>query len=396
MRTLDDLRQKQGLPLEVKVLLTRERIRQWVNEYGEDGVYVSFSGGKDSTVLLDLVRNVCGYTSVPAVFVDVPTQYPELKEFVKTYSDVEILKPKISFMEVCSKYGFPLISKEVSETVSYARKYLKKLADEGRNDKMNYAFGMADLLGIERRRGGSEDYNALLRGEISDEILKNAPVRLQILFGKLEHKDHGVPTGEYSSMYDRRRYQFFLDAPFEIGSDCCKAMKKAPIHKYARETGRMPMTAQMADESLLRRQQWVKFGCNGFDRKNPLSNPMSFWTEQDVLQYIAENNLPICSVYGKVIKDCGKGNCDGQLSWADYGLYEETGKPKYKCTGCKRTGCMLCGFGCHMEKSPNRFELLKKTHPKMYALLDTVKNSGVTMREAIEWTNAHSNLNIRL
>lgn len=133
-RTLDDLRVKQALPLEVKISLTRERIRQWVHEYGEDGVYVSFSGGKDSTVLLDIVRNVCGYTDIPAVFVDVPTQYPELRDFVKTYDNVEILKPKISFMEVCAKYGFPLISKEVSGAVSEARKYLKKCLTKHQND----------------------------------------------------------------------------------------------------------------------------------------------------------------------------------------------------------------------------------------------------------------------
>ena len=100
-RTLEDLRIKQSLPLNVKISLTRERIRQWVDEFGEDGVYVSFSGGKDSTVLLDIVRNVCDYKSIPAVFVDVPTQYPELRQFAKTIENVVIIKPKISFMDVC-------------------------------------------------------------------------------------------------------------------------------------------------------------------------------------------------------------------------------------------------------------------------------------------------------
>ena len=128
-RTADDLRQKQALPLPLKIALTKDRIRQWVHEFGEDGVYVSFSGGKDSTVLLDIVRNKCGYKDIPAVFVDVPTQYPELKEFVKTFDNVTIIKPKISFMQVCEKYGFPLISKEVSECVSGARKYLRKIVD---------------------------------------------------------------------------------------------------------------------------------------------------------------------------------------------------------------------------------------------------------------------------
>jgi len=125
--TLQELKQWQALPLSVKVLMTCTRIRGWVHEYGEDGVYVSFSGGKDSTVLLHLVREVCGFKNVPAVFVDVPTQYPELRDFAKTFDNVEILKPKISFMEVCEKYGFPIISKEISETVYQAKRYLKKV-----------------------------------------------------------------------------------------------------------------------------------------------------------------------------------------------------------------------------------------------------------------------------
>ena len=53
------------------------------------------------------------------------------------------------------------------------------------------------------------------------------------------------------------------------------------------------ITAQTAEESRLRQSQWLKNGCNGFEMKNPISNPMSFWTEQDILQYIKENNLNI-------------------------------------------------------------------------------------------------------
>ena len=71
-------------------------------------------------------------------------------------------------------------------------------------------------------------------------------------------------------------------------------------------------------------------------------------------------------------------------------------KWEYETTGAKRTGCMMCGFGCHLDGSPSRFERLKKTHPKMYAMLDIVKNNGITMREAIEWINEHCGTNIKL
>lgn len=231
------------------------------------------------------------------------------------------------------------------------------------------------------------------KGIIPSKYEFGTPVRLLKLYGKVPHKENGELTNEYSKMYDKRKYKFFLDAPFEISNECCNVMKKKPIHAYAKKTGRYPITAQMAEESRLRTQKWLKNGCNGFQMKSPISNPMSFWTENDVLQYIAENNLPICSVYGEVVEDFGD-EIDGQMDISDLG-WGETQK-KYRTTGCKRTGCMLCGFGCHLEKSPNRFEMLKETHPGMYGMLDRVKNNGVTMREAIEWVNEHGNMDIKL
>ena len=126
--TLQDLQELQALPLNLKVRLTQQRIREWINHFGVDGVYVSFSGGKDSTVLMDIARGM--YPNIKAMFVDVPTQYPELREFVKTWDNVDVVRPKINFVQVCEKYGFPLISKEVSECVAGARKYLTSILEE--------------------------------------------------------------------------------------------------------------------------------------------------------------------------------------------------------------------------------------------------------------------------
>ena len=127
--TMNDLYQMQSLPLSAKIRMTQNRINGWVEEFGEDGVYVSFSAGKDSTVLADIVRNVCGYKNIPLVFIDVPTQYPELKQFAKTFDNLVILKPKISFAQVCEQYGFPMFSKEISECVADSRKYIRILTD---------------------------------------------------------------------------------------------------------------------------------------------------------------------------------------------------------------------------------------------------------------------------
>jgi 3'-phosphoadenosine 5'-phosphosulfate sulfotransferase (PAPS reductase)/FAD synthetase len=132
-RTLDDLRQKQALPLNVKVRLTMERIRQWVNEYGEDGVYVSFSGGKDSTVLLHIVRSM--YPNVKAVFCDTGLEYPTVRQFVKKTDNVDILKPKMTFKEVIRKYGYPVIGKEVASAVDGGKKYIAKLKQYRQTDR---------------------------------------------------------------------------------------------------------------------------------------------------------------------------------------------------------------------------------------------------------------------
>ena len=112
MRTALDLAEKQALPLDLKIMLTQQRIREWVREYGVDGVVCSFSGGKDSTVLLHLVREL--YPDVRAVFSNTGLEYPEIQRFVMSFDNVDIVRPKMRFDEVISTYGYPLISKEVA------------------------------------------------------------------------------------------------------------------------------------------------------------------------------------------------------------------------------------------------------------------------------------------
>ena len=209
-----------------------------------------------------------------------------------------------------------------------------------------------------------------------------------------------APSKDYSA-FSCEKYKFLLDAPFEISNQCCNVMKKHPSHDYIKKTGKAIITAQMASESRLRTQAWLKHGCNGFDLKNPTSNPMAFWTEQDVLLYIKLNNLPICSVYGEVVKDYDETeNVDGQMDMseldASFGIFD-LGAPLLKTTGCKRTGCMFCGFGCHLEKeADSRFLRMKETHPKQYEwIMKPWEEGGLGFKDVIDWLNEHGNLNIR-
>ena len=100
--TMADLIQIQNLPLSIKISMTKRRIRDWVNHFGLDGVYISFSGGKDSTVLLTIAREM--YPDIKAVFVDTGLEYPEIRQFVQTLDNVDIVRPKMTFKQVCEKY----------------------------------------------------------------------------------------------------------------------------------------------------------------------------------------------------------------------------------------------------------------------------------------------------
>ena len=161
------------------------------------------------------------------------------------------------------------------------------------------------------------------------------------------------------------------------------------------------MTGEQASESKLRTNAWLKNGCNGFDMKEPKSTPMAFWTEQDVLLYIKLHNIEICSVYGEVVTDYEReGQLEGQMSLTDFtdecGLFD-LGNPPLTTTGCKRTGCMFCGYGCQLEREgEGRFELMRKTHPKVWDYIMRPKEQGgLNYKEVIDWINEHGNMNIR-
>ena len=166
------LQSMQVAPLSVKISLTKQRIREWVNHWGEDHVYVSFSGGKDSTVLLRLAREE--YPNMKAVFVDTGLEYPEIRKFVRTYDNVDWVRPKKTFKQVIEEYGYPMISKEVSECVSGARKYLTQLRDMGLLDdrqtdrQVTYRYFYDKLCGFGKYdksfTGGGDNKYRKLRG----------------------------------------------------------------------------------------------------------------------------------------------------------------------------------------------------------------------------------------
>lgn len=291
-------------------------------------VYVSFSGGKDSTVLADLVAKVCEMFNCKLVlwFSDTGLEYPEVREHVKKFADwlrenynieVELVidYPKdkngkrITFRDVIMTEGYPVISKEVA----------LKLRDARRNPN----------------------------GYSMQSFVEGSPKNIKYPKFKLV------------------KYKYLLDAPFEISHKCCDIMKKKPSKQFEKERGLIPIIGTMACESNVRRTEWLKNGCNAFNNSRPMSRPLSFWVEQDILEYIKRYQIPYPTVYGEIIEDENGG---------------------LKTTGCDRTGCMFCGFGCHLEKEPNRFQKLKHTHPKVWEYcMKPVKDGGLGMKEVLEF-----------
>lgn len=314
VHTVSDLRQMQSLPLNAKIRMTQRRIRTWY-EYWDGEVYVSFSGGKDSTVLLHIAREL--YPNIPAVFIDTGLEYPEVRAHALNTKNVTVLYPirydkkkrewvKTTFKEVLFTEGYPVVSKEIAKVVSEARKGLQP-GNEGK-----YMNSINKLNGTYKDRDGKK------------------------------------------SKYNCTKWKFLLDAPFDISYKCCNVMKKNPSHQYEKETGKKKIVGTLADESALRLNSWLYTGCNSFEGISPASKPLSFWREKDILEYLLRYEVDFAECYGEIIYD---------------------GKNYYN-TGVSRTGCMFCGFGVHLEKEPNRYQRMKEDYPKRHEFCFKSREEG--------------------
>lgn len=138
-----ELKQMQSLPLAGKINMTVTRIREWYEFWASKGesVYLSYSGGKDSSVLDHIIQEYLPYLDIPRVHVDTGLEYPELREFVKKKENVIILHPEKPFWQVVRDYGYPVISKEVSECVDNTRKHF---AGGGYDQHYRKLFGLGE------------------------------------------------------------------------------------------------------------------------------------------------------------------------------------------------------------------------------------------------------------
>ena len=288
--TLASLRE---MNLDSKIIQTKFLIRQAVTEFGLDKVYVSYSGGKDSTVLSHLAKSL--YPDILHIFANTTNEYPETLQHIKWEKEcngtnlISVLPKDVhgevwDFRKVVDRYGYPMFSKRVSNAI---RTYQHALSDTTRQHSLDY---------IDR---------------------------------------------------NFKKYSKYKELP--ISDKCCDRLKKDPLRRKARELGmRCAILGILASESYQREKDWLEYGCNVFhERKDNQSRPLSFWTDDDILEYIDRFHLRIPALYDM---------------------------------GYTRNGCMYCGFGVHLEPDGcNRYQRLKQTHPAQYNYF--IKNFGTLMTD---------------
>lgn len=272
------LRQRQSLCIEGKEIISTRRIIAF-NEEMDGQIYVSVSG-KDSLVALHLTRKV--FPGAVGVFVNTGLEFPEIVFFWRNYPNVITIKPSKSYRDIIREYGYPVISKKIS-------------------------------MGISRHRNTKSEEQKRLRLE-----------------GGINPTSHKKQHRTIS-----QKYHYLVDAPFKISERCCDFMKKIPLKKFNKEFGLFPITGEMASDSRDRQEQYLKNGCNSFDRDIPKSTPLAIWNEKDIWDYIRRFDLKYPAVYDM---------------------------------GYDRTGCTFCAFGIIQEsiKGENRFQTMHRTHYSMW------------------------------
>jgi 3'-phosphoadenosine 5'-phosphosulfate sulfotransferase (PAPS reductase)/FAD synthetase len=305
MLSINDLTARQRLPLHIKMKMSEAKIAEYYTAHAGK-IDIAFSGGLDSLVLAHLARQ--RYPDIPLVFSNTGQEYPEITDFVKAIPDIEIVRPVHSYKWVLEHHGYPVVSKAVS-------------------------------IAISRYRTAKDDVqrNLRLHGGINPSS------------GKLQRI--GVIP---------KKYHYLIDAPFKISDKCCDVLKKNPMKKYAKETGRSPMTGELAEDSNSRKMQYLEHGCNFYGATHK-STPLGFWTHQDILAYIKKFNVPYCEIYGDIIFD---EKIHG-----------------FRTTGEQHTGCFDCMFGANKESEENpdgnnRFTRMRCTHPDRHHICINVYGQG--------------------
>lgn len=327
-------------------------------------ISVSFSGGKDSQVLLDMTawmwkksEEEHGKKPLNVVFSNTSNEFAKMELFVKEYCDLMerkhdikirlyVVRGEKTYYEVVKDIGYPVVSKTTCRKVRDIRKWIKKekIKWEDISDKLDNGIESANLL---RKLGASNTVVLYLTGIRKDNTEGATQSRLP------------------------KKWRPLIIADFEVSEECCTILKKIPQKRIQNDIGSIAIIGEMAEESQNRRSKYKKTGCFVTSGKKIMVKPMGFWLEKNVLEYIKKYDLPTFFVYGKLV--------------------EENGELRF--TGEQRTGCKLCLFGIQFDTE--RLKRLKQIEPQTYKFaVKPVEEGGLGYRKVIEYINKKCGCNV--
>lgn len=310
-----ELKMLQALPLDIKRAKSKQRLREAIDYFGKEHLYLSVSGGLDSTAAHLLLQEVEEEDNIPSgaiprVNSNTGNEYDGVLKKAREISDVEV-KPLKPFYKVITEEGYPVGSKKVSRML----RDLQNPTEDNFNSRRLYLEGI---------------------------------------------KQDGTLTKSFKLP---QKWRKFIDSAVKCSEKCCFYLKKQPLQEYEKRTERTPIIAVLAEEGGTREHGYLDTGCNAFECSRPQSKPVGFWTHNDILMYLVLKEEAIPPEYGDIVFEDTK----EKVTKSDVEQAIKEGKIlKLTTTLEKRTGCVCCTYGVTQENGENRFQRLKKLDPKRY------------------------------
>lgn len=227
-----------------------QKICDTLEKYGMENFFLSFSGGKDSTILHYLLDMAVPNNTIPRVYADTGIEYNLIREFVFGLQEnderIVVIKPAVPIKQMLENEGYPFKSKQHSETVAHWQR--------------NHVKGRW----VKRYLGE----------ELSEK-----------------DKELGLRYGCPKIL----RYHFSDWDDLKISDKCCDRLKEDPIHKWQKENGK-----PYGILGLMREEQGRRDGaqCLAF-RNNKLKNfqPLVAVTKEWENWFIEQYDIKICDIY---------------------------------------------------------------------------------------------------
>lgn len=356
--TNKDLLEMQSRPFEKKIQVTTAKFLEFCQRT-DYNVSLSFSGGADSSVLLDMFAKFWSvqkeqhsnkpllviYANTSNEFASMPKHVQNFVKYIEDKYDItidlHIVRSKTNFFDVVRNEGYPVVSKKVARMIRDVRDYLKAVHISYYDIEFYLDQGLESAEKLRELRFPPTIVLRLTGYTRENRICKTWMIP--------------------------KKWRFLICAPFNISEHCCDILKKEPIKLVQKEVQANPIYGTLAEDSQMRKDAYLKTGCNAFKNGHGKSTPMGFWTRQDVLRYLHDFNIPIAPPYGEII----------QL---------ESGK--FEFTKEHNTGCKLCLFGCHLEHEPNRIQRLASLEPATYKFaMKSTEEGGLGFREVMDYMN---------